>query len=73
MVRLRQISKSPFSGLMMMSKLESSPYFLRIMARNTSSKMPIMTSRSMFLNSLNSLKESTKFSCVMVLRFAALG
>ena len=64
--RLCQISRSPFSGLMMMSKLSSAPYFLMIMLRNTSSRMPIIVSRSMLFNSLNSRKESIRFTVSII-------
>ena len=63
--RLRQISKSPFSGLMMMSKFSSDPYFLMIMFRKTSSKIAINVSLSTFLNSLNSANDSSKFNCML--------
>src|SRR5690606_32165589 len=59
--RFSQISRSPLSGLMMMSNLASSPYLRFTTPRNTSSRMPIMVTRSMFLMSLNSEKDSMRF------------
>ena len=63
-IRLRQISKSPLSGLMMMSKLSSEPNLRFKVLRKTSSKMTISVTRSMSFSSLNSENESinAKFS-----------
>ena len=63
--RLRQISRSPFSGLMIKSKFSSEPNFLIIIFLNTSSRMAIMVSLSKFLKSLNSRNESIRFSCIV--------
>src|ERR1051326_5351838 len=43
-----------------MSKFSSEPYFLRIMLRNTSSRILMRVTLSMFFISLKSLNDSTK-------------
>src|SRR5690606_13742794 len=53
-----QISISPLSGLMMMSKLSSEPYFFFNAALKTSSKIAISVTLSMSLSSLNSENDS---------------
>ncbi|CCZ76111.1 unknown [Alistipes finegoldii CAG:68] len=55
-VRLRQISRSPFSGLMMTSKFSSVSYCFCSAWRKTSSSTPIIVLLSMFFSSLNSAK-----------------
>ncbi len=59
--RFLHISRSPLSMLTIMSKLSSEPYFFISICLNTSSRIRIMVSLSMFLNSLNSEKVSTRF------------
>ena len=56
--RLRKICRSPLSGLMMISKLSSEPYFFLRVLRKTSSKIAIKVSRLMSLSSLNSENDS---------------
>ena len=70
-IRLRQISKSPLSGLIMMSKLSSVPNFRLSVLRNTSSKMAMRVTRSISLSSLNSENDSinARFSIVYYLNW----
>ena len=56
--RFLQISISPLSGLMIISKLSSEPYFFFKAFLNTSSKIAISVTLSMSLSSLNSENDS---------------
>jgi len=67
MIRFLQISRSPLSIFTMISKLSDEPNLFESICLNTSSRMRIMVSRSMFLNSLNSEKVSTKLICSILL------
>ena len=53
-----QISKSPLSGFIIMSKFSSSPYFLLNADLKTSSKIAIKVTLSINLSSLNSENDS---------------
>src|SRR5699024_1323413 len=55
--RFLQISRSPLSGLIIISKFSSSPNFFLRALRKTSSKIAISVTRSISLSSLNSVKE----------------
>ena len=57
-MRFLNICRSPLSGLIMMSKLSSEPYFFFRVLRKTSSKIAIRVSRLISLSSLNSEKDS---------------
>ena len=70
-MRLRQISKSPLSGLIMISKLSSVPNLRLSVLRNTSSSMAIRVTRSISLSSLNSENDSinARFSILCYLNW----
>ena len=57
-ILLLHISISPLSGLIMISKLSSEPYFFFNAFLNTSSKIAISVTLSISLSSLNSENES---------------
>ena len=67
-MRLRHISKSPLSGLIIISKLSSVPYFFFKVLRNTSSRIDINVTRSINFSSLNSENDSirARFSILLV-------
>jgi len=67
MILFLQISRSPLSMLTMISKLSADPNLFASMCLKTSSRMIIIVSLSMFLNSLNSEKVSTKFNCSILI------
>ena len=60
-VRVRIMTKSPLSTLVITSNIASSPYILASWALNTSSMTLIIVSRSMFFCSLNSVNELFRF------------
>src|SRR5699024_5659869 len=65
-VRLRQISRSPFSGLVITSKFSSVSYCACRAWLKTSSNTPIIVLLSMFFSSLNSAKLLIRFRLSML-------